>query len=383
MSDRLLLALAPIAAHAKRSRDNWLTIGILPNPSQQSSRVYAALAGGGGVVDSSSVARALEAGGFLITPISLTMDEAAFLGAVTGVPRQPGAPAWLVRCVMGDARIVDGQPRCGDGTLTRVDPAIVEREEIVTPADLAPVYAAAKGASVSEIVYVTTERSRWGNETFARARATVAAWDRIEADLVALDGLRARGVAIPRDVEAVAARARAQFVSLASPVSSFKRMFFDGELREVDPVDRMGEIVTTSVVLYAIVAIGTVAVVFLLAGAWEATAASQTALGVSMGDVAQPLAECIADPSLPKEQREACQKALEDWEKAAPKPPADPAQSFSDMLKSALPIVGIVTAAVYVGPVVRELSVGAAQGMRQRRGPRPAIARSAYVPEVV
>ena len=87
-------------------------------------------------------------------------------------------------------------------------------------------------------------------------------------------------------------------------------------------------------------------------------------------EIEEELADCIRDPNNSLMQRQFCKTALNEILGHKPQPPKTQMEQITDLLKVALPLVGIGAAAIYVGPAILSASRTAASGIdtfRQRR----------------
>lgn len=374
--NRHLLALLPPREHILRHQNTsgtYSATAVMPNPVQQSPRVYAALMSGGGVIRIPSVAKTLQARGFVVQSIELTASEASWFSRALEMDIPAGQAAFLVQCPTG-IRMVDGQPMCGAGaTLTPIPFAEAEKNDFISDADLAPALEVASGLPIHEVLVYTTDKKGYGSGDFQLARRTVSNARQIGHDLTLLEQVRAQGTPIPPEVDAEAFAARSTLAAIAQPVAMFLKAFPDGEMPP-QPAEFQGEdefgvapVVLYYTIMTVAVCITIIAAVYYLSESSAKVADVTAKLGEGLKEVLAPLAACVADPALSPEQRAVCAKQMEDITTHWPQPPKDPIVAGTEMLKAVLPIVGIAALAIYAGPLIKEITSLGAETVRARR----------------
>jgi len=339
---------------------------------EQPLRLYILFSKGGGLIANEELATQMASQGFLVYRFKPASDEARYLQSMN---IDPTRALWAISCDGFATLDANGNPVCQTKEgLKRLGESEAQSLGLLTKADYDAAFKFVPPESVAGYRYFVGTRQPTPDE-LGGALATAHRWDAIAAKVAKMQqSMAMSGRPFSSKVTVPLGRALAWLAETAQPVMVFKKehpQSFPGQGSQIS-MGVLPAIPPAVMVAGAIIAVLCVAggIATYLSGIQAEADAIYNETNKAYQEMERELQQCITSPESSLVQRHFCKAALQEIMGHKPQPPKTQMEQATELLKVALPLVGIGAAAIYVGPAILSATRAAASGIdtfRQRR----------------
>jgi hypothetical protein len=364
MSNSLLALLVRVEQPYMGAEVSHRVRQLLPDPVNQSPRLYGVLSRGGGVVFRKDVAEDLSRAGFTVTTFKPSPQERAYLTKID--PAFASSSLWLVTCDAGVAVKKGAAVACVPyAGLEVVSESAARESGALSDADYRSAERwVSRGSLAGWRVFGT--RAQPPESVVQRALQTVKDWRFIASQVDRIDTARGVSRLASPSVSAKVARARAFLARTAQPVAVVSKVYAvpDGTAVGVAPV-AAAPLVSPTLIVVGVIVLGVAAGVVYLAHQQAEAARIAKEMQEAGEEFRKPLLECVADRSRTPQERATCKEALRHL--PSTEPPPTLLEQVTEIAPYAAGVFALGLGAFYLGPVIRQASETGAAGLQRLR----------------